>query len=154
MSTDADHHERLPDPELFVKGPLRLATRVLRTGDLRADRAQLRRLRTFAQAEDPLADAVVRMIERRPRGRGRAQFERALTQGIESLNDPPDELWEFFNEVESRPYWVDFDRLERGARVITRTGLIGMVPLGDMSLMGGYLASRAVKTLVGTGDLE
>lgn len=154
MSTDADHHERLPDPELFVKGPLRLATRVLRTGDLRADRAQLRRLRTFAQAEDPLADAVVRMIERRPRGRGRAQFERALTQGIESLNDPPDELWEFFHEVESRPYWVDFDRLERGARVITRTGLIGMVPLGDMSLMGGYLASRAVKTLVGTGDLE
>lgn len=150
----ADQRERLPDPELFTRGPLRLAARLLGTGDLRADGAQLRRLRTFAQADDPLADAVVRMFAARPRRDGRALFERALAHGIAALNDPPDELWEFFHEVERTPYWVDIDRIERGARTITRTGLVGMIPLGDMSLMGGYLASRAVKTLVGTGDLE
>lgn len=144
--------ERLPEPELFANGPLRLATRLLRVGDLRADTAQLSRLRQFAQADDPLADAVAELLRREPRAR--AQFERGVQLGVERLHNPSDELWEFFHEVERTPYWVDMERVDRGARTIIRTGLVGMIPLGDMSLMGGYLASRAVKTLVGTGDLE
>lgn len=143
--------ERLPDPELFSNGPLRVATRLLRVGDPRADSAQLQRLRAFAQADDPLADAVVELFRRDPQARD--QFERALRKGVDAV-DAPDELWEFFHQVERTPYWVDAERVDRGARAIIRTGLIGMIPLGDMSLMGGYLASRAVKTLVGTGDLE
>ncbi|MQA61013.1 MAG: DUF2236 domain-containing protein [Actinophytocola sp.] len=147
-------HERLPDPELFTNGPLRLAARLFRAGDLRADPAQHNRLRRFAQADDPLADGLVEMIKSMPRGAGRALFEQALEGGIESVEDPSEALTDFFRDVETTPYWVDFDRIDRGARSITRTGLLGMFPLGDMSLMGGYLASRAVKTLIGTGDLE
>jgi len=144
--------ERLPEPELFTNGPLRLATRLLRVGDLRADTAQLNRLRAFAQADDPLADAVAELLRQNPQAR--AQFEHGLQRGVEALHNPPDELWEFLHEAERTPYWVDVDRIDRGARTIIRTGLVGMIPLGDMSLMGGYLASRAVKTLIGTGDLE
>lgn len=147
-------HERLPDPELFTTGPLRLAVRLSKAGDLRADHAQLQRVREFAQADDPPADAVVAMMHQLPRGKGQALFEQALANGIESIDDPPAALADFFRGVEATPYWVDLDRIDRGARTITRTGLLGMFPLGDMSLMGGYLASRAVKTLVGTGDLE
>lgn len=146
--------ERMPDPELFSKGPLRLAARLLGPGDLRADEAQLNWLREYAQTGDPVADAVVAMINSMPRGEGRALFERALTEGIGSIEDPPPALSDFFRDAAATPYWVDFGRIDRGARAITRTGLLGMFPLGDMSLMGGYLASRAVKTLVGTGDLE
>ncbi|WP_343063956.1 oxygenase MpaB family protein [Haloechinothrix aidingensis] len=158
MSSDVDTTgagtERLPDPELFTRGPLRLARSLWSTGDVRAEPAQLRRLRMYAAAGDPPADAVVQLLEELPAGRGRELFEQALTGGIDSVSDAPEPLVAFFTDVEAPPYWVDPDRLERGARAITRTGLLGMFPLADMSLMGGYLASRAAKTLVSTGDLE
>ncbi|GAA5101581.1 oxygenase MpaB family protein [Haloechinothrix salitolerans] len=147
-------HERLPDPELFATGRMQRALRLAGNRDLRADAAQLARLRQFAQADDPLADDVVAMIHAMPRGEGRALFEQALAEGIDSVDNPPPPLVAFFRDVEATPYWVDFDRIDNGARSIIRTGLLGMFPLGDMSLMGGYLASRAVKTLVHTGDLE
>jgi hypothetical protein len=146
--------ERLDDPELFRQGGLRVASRLFISGDIRGTEAQVRRLREFASREDPLADAVVAMFAQRAPGVGRALFERALTRGIDALEDPPAELVAFFRSVETPPYWVSADRLVSGARAITRTGLLGLFPLGDMSLMGGYLASRAAKTLVGTGHLE
>lgn len=143
-----------PDPQMFRQGGLRLASALFAHGDLRADERQVRRLREFAQAEDPLADDVVAMMHRLGHGQGRALFEQALTSGIDSLDDPPDELRAFFDAVDATPYWLDSERVDRGARAITRTGLLGLFPLGDMSLMGGYLASRATKPLVGTGQLE
>lgn len=147
-------NDRLPDPELFRQGGLRFAAKMFGPGDLRATGQQVGWLRRFAQAEDPLADDVVAMVRRLPAGEGRVLFEQALTQGVDSLDDPPPELAAFFRAVDATPYWVDHARLERGARAITRTGLLGLFPLGDMSLMGGYLASRATKSLVGTGAIE
>ncbi|MQA11109.1 MAG: DUF2236 domain-containing protein [Pseudonocardiaceae bacterium] len=146
--------EPIPDPELFSTGPLRLVTKLLMEGNPRPDHAQVRRLREFAQAGDPLADAVVAMMHDLPPGEGHRMFEQALTEGIDSLDDPPEAFRDFFRSVEATPYWLDTDQLEAGARAITRTGLWGLFPLGDMSLMGGYLASRATKTLVGTGEIE
>ncbi|GAB3480809.1 oxygenase MpaB family protein [Amycolatopsis cihanbeyliensis] len=146
--------ERLPDPELFRQGGFRLAAKFFVPGDIRADERQQRRLREFAQDEDPLADDLVAMTRRLPAGTGRELFERALVDGIEALEDPPLELAALLRDAEATPYWVDFARIDRGARAITRTGLLGLFPLGDMSLMGGYLASRATKSLIGTGAIE
>ncbi|RZQ65162.1 oxygenase MpaB family protein [Amycolatopsis suaedae] len=142
--------EPLPDPELFRQGGFRLVSKLLAPGDIRGTEPQLRRLRQYAQVEDPLADAVVALFADLPPGEGRAQFERALAGG--TPEHPA--LKDFFHTVQATPYWVDEARLERGARAITRTGLLGLFPLGDMSLMGGYLASRATKSLVGTGEIE
>ncbi len=146
--------ERLPDPELFREGGFRLATRLFAPGDIRGTERQRRRLREFAQLEDPLADAVVEMMRSLPRGRGRALFNEAAERGVDSLDDPPRQLVDFFRDVEATPYWVDQRRLDRGARAIVRTGVLSLFPLGDMALMGGYLASRATKPLVGTGAIE
>jgi hypothetical protein len=146
--------DRLPDPELFRQGGFWLASRLFIEGDIRGTEQQVQRLRAFAQAEDPRADAVVAWMRKQPRGEGHKLFEQALAEGIDGLGSPPAELAAFFRDVEATPYWVDRDRLERGARAITRTGLLGLFPLGDMSLMGGYLASRATKSLVGTGAIE
>lgn len=142
--------ERLPDPELFREGGFRVASRLFIDGDIRGDERQVARLRRFAQVQDPAADALVPML----RKGGHGLFEQALRQGIDSVEDPPTELEAFFRDVEATPYWVDPDRLDRGARAITRAGLLGLFPLGDVSLMGGYLASRATKSLVGTGEIE
>lgn len=146
--------ERLPDPELFRQGGFRLAQKLFVKDDIRGTERQLRRFRAFAQAEDPPADAVVALFRRLPPGQGRRLFETALRQGIAALDNPPRELVDFFETVEATPYWVDPVRLDRGAKAIIRTGVLGLFPLGDMSLMGGYLASRATKSLVGTGEIE
>ncbi|OXM58272.1 hypothetical protein CFP71_04315 [Amycolatopsis thailandensis] len=142
--------ERLPDPELFREGGFRVASRLFIDGDIGGDERQVARLRKFAQREDPAADVLVPLLRKGAQG----QFEQALRQGIESVEGPPEELEAFFRDVEATPYWVDPDRLDRGARAITRAGLLGLFPLGDVSLMGGYLASRATKSLVGTGEIE
>ncbi|WP_328447027.1 oxygenase MpaB family protein [Amycolatopsis sp. NBC_00438] len=142
----------MDDPELFRQGGFRLASRLFIEGDIRGDERQVARLREFAQVEDRLADDVVAWMARQPKGQGREAFEAALRDGV--AVDAPGPLRDFFADVEAKPYWVDDERLERGAKAITRAGLLGLFPLGDMSLMGGYLASRATKSLVGTGEIE
>src|SRR5437764_2173351 len=144
---------RLPDPELFRQGGFRLASRLFIEGDIRGDARQVARLREFAQVQDGLADDVVAWMAGQTKGAGRRVFERVLADGLEGV-EAPAEIVAFFRSVDAMPYWVDHDRLERGAKAITRAGLLGLFPLGDMSLMGGYLASRATKSLVGTGEIE
>ncbi|WIY04616.1 oxygenase MpaB family protein [Amycolatopsis mongoliensis] len=140
----------MDEPELFRQGGFRLAQRLFIEGDIRGDERQVARLREFAQVEDQRADDVVAWMAQQPKGQGRRLFEDALKNGVET----PGPLKAFFDEVNAKPYWVDDERLERGAKAITRAGLLGLFPLGDMSLMGGYLASRATKSLVGTGEIE
>ncbi|MBE8519930.1 DUF2236 domain-containing protein [Amycolatopsis sp. H6(2020)] len=140
----------MDEPELFRQGGFRLAQRLFIDGDIRGDERQVARLREFAQVQDSLADDVVAWMAQQPKGQGRALFEDAL--GNRATATGP--LKDFFDQVDAKPYWVDDERLERGAKAITRAGLLGLFPLGDMSLMGGYLASRATKSLVGTGEIE
>jgi len=146
--------ERLPDPELFRHGGFRVAQKLFAKQDIRGTERQVRRFREFAQVGDPKADAVVALFARPAGKAGRELFETALRRGIDSLDDPPAELVDFFRSAEATPYWVDHDRIDRGAKAIIRTGVLGLFPLGDMSLMGGYLASRATKSLVATGQIE
>src|SRR3569833_3241980 len=136
--------------ELYRQGGIRLAQRLFVGGDIRGDYRQVARRREFAQVEDQRADDVVAWMARQPKGQGRKLFEDALENGVTA----PGPLKAFFDEVNAKPHWVDDERLERGAKAITRAGLLGLFPLGDMSLMGGYLASRATKSLVGTGEIE
>jgi mpaB/rubber oxygenase-like protein len=140
----------MDEPELFRQGGFRLAQRLFIEGDIRGDERQVARIREFAQVQDRLADDVVAWMAQQPKGHGRRLFENALKNGVET----PGPLKAFFEQVNAKPYWVDDERLERGAKAITRAGLLGLFPLGDMSLMGGYLASRATKSLVGTGEIE
>ncbi|GAB3352039.1 oxygenase MpaB family protein [Amycolatopsis echigonensis] len=131
-------------PEMFRQGGFRLAAR---TRGATADEGQIKRLRSFAQQEDALADAVVEWLHREPHNRD------LVDQALAGKQGPP-EIEAFRAHVEATPYWVDHRRLVSGAKAITRAGLLGLFPLGDMSLMGGYLASRATKSLVGTGEIE
>jgi len=143
----------MDDPELFRQGGFRLAARAW-ARNAKADEAQVARLREFAQQEDALADAVVEWLHTGPDQDHTSQdlVERILSG--HPLPGLPQPLRAFQAQTQATPYWVDADRLDRGAKAITRAGLLGLFPLGDMSLMGGYLASRATKSLVGTGEIE
>ncbi|WP_113965167.1 oxygenase MpaB family protein [Mycobacterium shimoidei] len=129
--------------------------RLLAPGDVRATVAQRESFRRFANMGDPLADAVVAMMQRLPTGEGRRMFETAVDQGIDAVEDPPEELVAFFAQVDDRPYWLDQAKLDLAVRVTMRTGLWGIaLALPGLALTGGYLASKADKPLVGTGDLR
>lgn len=147
--------EKLPNPASLTEFPFNLFMRLLATGDVRATAAQHASFRRFADLGDPLADAVVDMFARLPAGEGRRLFETAVLAGIDAVADPPAELAAFFSAVEDQPYWLDYDKLELAARVSMRTGLVGIgLALPGLALTGGYLASKADKPLVGTGDLR
>jgi ER-bound oxygenase mpaB/B'/Rubber oxygenase, catalytic domain len=147
--------ERLPHPDWMTRPPFSIALRLFARADIRATPAGLARFRRFASAGDPLADAVVAMMRDLPAGQGRGMFERALTGGIAAVPHAPPALAGFFTEVDTAPPWLDRDLLDRGSRVVARTGLLGMVfVMPMMGLYGGYLASRANKTLLRTGDLD
>ncbi|WP_433197300.1 oxygenase MpaB family protein [Nocardia sp. CA-107356] len=147
-------NQLLPTPPLFTEFPFRYAVPVLAPGDLRCTAAQRDSFRRFAQVGDPLADDVVAMFKRLSVGEGRRMFEIAVERGIDAVPDAPAELVALFQQVEADPYWLDRTKIDRGARVVERTSVWGGIAMGMFALMGGYLASRADKTLVGTGDLD
>ncbi|WP_433681785.1 oxygenase MpaB family protein [Nocardia sp. CA-119907] len=147
-------NQLLPTPPLFTEFPFRYAVPLMAPGDLRCTAAQRDSFRRFAQVGDPLADAVIAMFKRLPVGEGRRMFEIAVERGIDAVPDAPAELVAFFGQVEADPYWLDRIKIDRGARVVERTSVWGGIAMGMFALMGGYLASRADKTLVGTGDLD
>ncbi|MFI6369013.1 oxygenase MpaB family protein [Nocardia sp. NPDC050630] len=147
-------NQLLPTPLLFTEFPFRYAVPVLAPGDLRCTAAQRDSFRRFAQVGDPLADDLVAMFKRLPVGEGRRMFEIAVERGVDAVSNPPTELTAFFDQVETDPYWLDRTKIDRGARVVERTSVWGGIAMGMFALMGGYLAARADKTLVGTGDLD
>ncbi|WP_327116525.1 DUF2236 domain-containing protein [Nocardia sp. NBC_01730] len=148
------HQQRLPDLPLLTEFPVTLTTKMLAPSDIHATAAQRDAYLRYTRMGDPNADALVAMLRRFPAGHGRAMFENAVENGITAVEDPPRELVEFFAHIDTVPYWVDVGQLDHACRVIGRTGLIGFASLSMVGLMGGYLASRVVKTLVRTGDLE
>ena len=145
----------LVDPPLFREFPFNVWVRFLAPGDIRPTAEQRDSYRRFTQMGDPLADDLVAAFRRMPAGVGRAQFETAVEQGIGAVENPIPELVAFFDQADNRPYWVDQKKLDYAVRVSARVGLFpSLTALSMFSLMGGYLASRADKTLVATGDLE
>lgn len=146
---------KLADPPFMTGFPVNVGMWALAPGDIRPTAQQQAAYHRFTQMGDPLADDLVAMFRRLPAGEGRRMFETALEFGISAVPSPPAELTAFFAQVDAVPYWVDHGKLALGSRVIARTGaLTWMSSLGMLALMGGYLASRVGKTLVGTGDLD
>lgn len=147
--------EKLPNPPFLTAFPFNLFMRLLAPGDVRATALQRESFRRFAGIGDPLADGLVAMMQRLPTGEGRRMFDVAVEQGIDAVDDPPEELVAFFAQVDDRPYWLDQAKLDLAVRVTMRTGLVGIgLALPGLALTGGYLASKADKPLVGTGDLR
>ena len=84
----------------------------------------------------------------------RALYKQAVEHGIDSIDNPPQPLVDFFAQVDQEPEWLDRALIEDGVRFIHRTGLAGPYVLRDFALMGGYLLSGFNHALVLTGALN
>lgn len=103
---------------------------------------------------DPLADAW--LVRQRSLGLAESTrlFDSAISRGIDRVPDAPDELRSLFRQLETVPLWLDVERLQLGAEVSRRAGLLGHFVLSDFGLMGGYRSSAVAKTLIMTGKLR
>ena len=121
---------------------------------LRPDPVQVEEFRRHAHCADPLADALVEALDG-PEGRVvRRALEGAFARGCTTLEEDPEAVREFFARTGATPYWVDLKQVEAGQRAMARAGVLGLISLGSLALMGGYLSRRSIKPLMRTGELD
>lgn len=104
---------------------------------------------------DPQMDRIVEwMFDTNP-GKAKALFERALTRGLDTIEDPPTALKDFFDHIDAGPSWLNHALLVEGAKVAQRNGMVSFYVLRDMALMGGYVYFSSLnQTLAATGSLQ
>lgn len=141
-------------PGWSVHDPDRPATRRAPTGTAQTRPRTLSSLGELLTVGDEPADRLVEWMHTAGMSRARPLFERALVDGIDSIDDAPAPLREFFTEVETVPDWVDPDLIEKGARVVRSGGADGLYVARDVALLGGYQFAGFNQTLLRTGALE
>ncbi len=115
------------------------------------DRAD--RLGAYLSEGDPLADAVAReLASLAPSARAR-MIDTVLDRGIEALVDPPPSLVALFASLDRTPFWVDFDRADRGGSAFLASGWFGGIVLALESLILGYCSPAGNKPLAFSGRL-
>lgn len=106
------------------------------------------------QGDEPMDKVIEWMFAGNVRER-KAQFEQALTQGIQCLEHPSAELVQFFALIDAIPEWLDETQLRLAVRTAHLTGMIGYYVLRDMALMGGYAYFNSMnQTLARAGALH
>lgn len=111
-------------------------------------------IRQFAYSyydADPVAEAFVEEVYmQRGQKFGREMVDRALANGVDSVKDAPESLKRLFAEIEVDPPWLDWDRVERGAKVFRKFGTRMFSMAGSITLHG-YLENSVAKPLAFTG---
>lgn len=104
---------------------------------------------------DPAMDKVIDwMFASSPR-HTKPLFDQALTRGIDTLDNPPAVLQEFFALIDTPPPWLNRARLEQGVKDSRLSGKVGFFVLRDMALMGGYALFNSMnQTLASSGALS
>lgn len=99
---------------------------------------------------DPLSDKAVLSIRRG----GRNPHEitaKFLEGGIDAVENPPEELVQIWKQVSEDPEWLDWEKLERGAKVFRRFGVFAYQFAGTISI-DGYRSPNISRTLMSTGQ--
>lgn len=105
------------------------------------------------EAGAALAQAI-RMRAGEPGKVSQSQLRAALGGGIDAVPaDAPPALREFMTLVNAVPDWVDWELVDRGARLLRRMGPNAHDVLEQLSLVGGYRFGGPTDLLVATGGL-
>ncbi len=112
------------------------------------------RFGAFFWEGDPLADEVIASLSPLPRARREALIDAVLSRGADAVPEAPEALRALSLAVEDTPLWVDFERVDRGGRAFLRSGLLGGLVLGALSLVAGYCSPAGNKPLAFSGRLE
>jgi hypothetical protein len=110
------------------------------------------RLGAMLSEGDPLADEAAEALSSLPP----SHRERLLTRLTAGDSPPtaPEPLVRLFEHVHHVPFWVDFERCDRGGAAFLRTGPLGGFVLGFRSLVTGYCSPAGNKPLAFSGRLK
>ncbi|MDF3821154.1 oxygenase MpaB family protein [Leptospira sp. 96542] len=117
------------------------------------EETRIKKIRAHFLSSDSLADNVIYDFANMHPGKGSALLNQALEKGIDSLNNPPQSLKDFFAQVDDIPIWVDRRELELGASTFVRAGGLGAAALLCHSLPTGYLDPEGSRPLLFSGRL-
>jgi hypothetical protein len=111
-------------------------------------------VRRFAEGyydSDPVAEAFVdEVYMTRGAKEGRKLLDRAIEHGVDSIPDAPPSMVSLFEEFEGDPQWLDWDLVERGARVFRRYGT-SVFSFATTSTLEMYSESSIAKPLALAG---
>jgi hypothetical protein len=101
---------------------------------------------------DRLGDAYIAAAFASPSGKARARkdVEQALSHGIDSVKDPSPELISLFDQLNTDPEWVDWNKVEHGAEVFRRYGT-ELYPYFGMTTFNAYAMETIATPLALTG---
>ena len=103
--------------------------------------AQVDRYMKHLEIGDPLADAVVAHFDEVSEGRAIRVLNRVLSQGVESVNDPPPELAVLVEQLDHVPDWVDWREMRHASKRILQNGLLTGLAFAAYALPHCYLAT-------------
>jgi hypothetical protein len=114
---------------------------------------RVERFGRFFLVGDRHADAVVNALGSLPRTEREALIQQCFLGNTQQRTDLHPEVKTLFAEIEHVPYWVDFERIDRGCRAFLNAGLLGGIVLGALSLVAGYCSPAGNKPLMFSGRL-
>lgn len=103
---------------------------------------------------DPAMDTLVDWLFAENPGQRKKLFEQALQHGVDSVEDCPQPISDFFALVDTVPDWVEPQQLDEAIEFMAAVGINANYILRDVALMGGYLLSGLNQALVLTGALN
>jgi hypothetical protein len=110
---------------------------------------RVERLGKLLLATDPLADAASAALSDFAAADRSALLDRSLEEGCPA--DAPEAVRALFKQVEHVPFWVDFDRAERGGAAFFRAGPLSSYVLAFQSVMLSYCSPAGNKPLAFSG---
>jgi len=159
--TETRSEERTAPPSRFreqeARG-VRLGGGLRRFGGVSGivDERLMARIGDALMERDEPAAALAHAIQMRAGESGKvthAQLRVALSEGIQAVPGVPAALEELIALVSAVPDWVDWDLIDRGARLFARMGSNAANVLLQLSLVGGYRFGGPSDLLVATGGL-
>lgn len=103
---------------------------------------------------DEYMDPIVDMFERLGHARGRALFEQALTEGLDSVEDAPRELVCLFTKYEIKPEWYDTERGIRGQRRLKSASMAGIIGAMGFGIFDTIMNTDVSATTGATGRMK
>ncbi|MEM8639911.1 MAG: oxygenase MpaB family protein [Cyanobacteria bacterium P01_G01_bin.54] len=111
---------------------------------------RVERYRQFLHQADPLADDAVAALAQLPAGQGTTLVQQALNDGIETVPQAPEALKDLFAQVEHLPWWVDWQRIDRGGQALRQRAIPMLLTLVSYALPIMYSSPAGTKPLAAT----
>lgn len=111
-------------------------------------------VRTWASTyydADPVAEAFVDEVYlKQGQAAGRAMIDLALEKGVDAVPNAPESLKRMFAELEEEPEWLDWDKVEQGAKAFRHYGP-HMYSFAGAATLEAYQENSVAKPLAFTG---